>query len=84
MKEGTYVSVFTILLGIKLQIAVNRYRYMYSLTHSYPLKMLTHMWAQGKNCDNTTYVLQHTCSSLTQNSPLHVTTAADVLMQDIV
>jgi len=43
MKEGTYVFVFTILLGIKLQFAVNKYRYIYSLTHFYPFKMLTQM-----------------------------------------
>ena len=40
------------------------------------------MRAQGKNCENTTHVLQHTCSSVTQNSPLHVTTAVDVLAWD--
>lgn len=40
------------------------------------------MRAQGKNCENTTNVLQHTCSSVTQNSPLHVTTAAVVLAWD--
>jgi len=44
MKEGTYVFVFTILLGIKLQPAVNKYRYTYSLTaYFYPLKMRTQM-----------------------------------------
>ena len=80
MKEGTYVFVFTILLGIKLQLAVNKYHYTYSLTeHFYPLKMRTQMRAQGKNCENTTYVLRHTCSSLTQNAPVHVATAVDIL-----
>jgi hypothetical protein len=33
MKGGTFVFVFTILPGIKLKLAVNKYRYKYSLTH---------------------------------------------------
>ena len=42
-KEGTYVFVFTFLLGIKLRLAANRFRYIYSLTHFYPFKMLAQM-----------------------------------------